>query len=86
MAVTGKKPKMQRTQISLTTEDYETARRIAAERGESLSQVVRDALRREAGAPNTSYDPLGPIIGIVDSADPNASEDLDEAIYGRGIR
>lgn len=84
-AVSGRKPRMRRTQISLSQEDYEAAKRIADRRGESLSQVIRDALRRETEAAQTAYDPLGVIIGIVDSADPNASENLDETLYGRDL-
>jgi hypothetical protein len=86
MSVTNRKAKMRRTQISLTAEDYEAAKKLAVERGESLSQVIRDALRRETAAEDVSYDPLGAIIGIVKNADPNASENVDEIVYGRSIR
>ena len=77
---------MQRTQISLTAEDYEAAKRLATERGERLSQVFRNALRKEAKTGNSAYDALRAIIGIVDDADPEASENLDQIIYGRDIR
>ncbi len=86
MALIKRKTKMRRTQVSLMPEDYELAKKIAAKRGASLSQVVRDALRKEMDAEITTYDPLGAMIGIVDNADPNASEKLDEIIYGRDIR
>ena len=86
MTTGAKKNRMRRTQISLTAEDYESAKRLATERGVSLSEVFRNALRKEAKTGNSAYDALRAIIGIVDNADPEASENLDQIIYGRDIR
>lgn len=82
MAVARKRAKMRRTQVSLTDEDYNFACRIAAQRHQSLSQVVREALRREAEAEEVFFDPLRGIIGIVKDDIPNASESIDEVVYG----
>ena len=102
MSVARKRTKMRRTQISLTIEDYDVARRIAAERHKSLSQVFREALRREAEAQRLSADPLKDFIeaeaqrlradplrdfiGIVTDRIPHASETIDEVVYDDSLR
>ena len=85
MAVAKKRPRMRRTQISLLPEEYELAKRMAAERGVSLSQVVRDAIRDSAESEPRSHDPLRDLIGMVKNADPDGSVKHDEMIYGEGI-
>lgn len=86
MAVSDKRPKMRRTQISLMPDELETARKIAAERGVSLSQVFRDAIRRAAEereeAERKRRELMWSIVGTVEGADPNASVDHDEILYG----
>jgi predicted DNA-binding protein len=43
---------MKRTQIRLTDEQRQRLRRVAAERGVSMSQVVRDAIDKHIAAQN----------------------------------
>ncbi len=86
MAVAKKRTKMKRTQISLTTEDYDVARQIADRRQKSVSQVFREAIRREAQAERLRMDPLRELIGIVTDDIPHASESIDEVVYGDNIR
>lgn len=86
MAVARKRAKMKRTQISLTSEDFEKARRIAESRHVSLSQVVRDLLRSAPEEEIPVKGPLDDIIGMVKDADPRGSVDHDEFIYGPDIR
>ena len=82
MCKTSKKPRTRRTQVSLSMDDYQAAKALAAERGQSLSQVIREALHREI-AGSAAYNPLGAIIGIVGDADSNGSEDIDHIVYGK---
>lgn len=82
MAVRRKRPKMRRTQICLMPEDYETAKRISEKRGVSLSQFVRDAVKREAEAESTVDDPLRGLIGILKDGPPDGSVNHDRYIYG----
>ncbi len=83
MAVRRKRPKMRRTQICLMPEDYETAKRISKKRGVSLSQFVRDAVKREAEVESSaSRDPLLDLIGMVKNAGPDDSVRHDDIIYG----
>ena len=85
MAVARNRTRMKRTQVSLTVEDYDVARRIALQRHQSLSQVVREALRREAEVERLRADPLRDFIGTVDCDDPHASETIDEVVYGDSV-
>ena len=85
MAVVRKKPKMKRTQISLPLDQYEAVKRMAEERGVSLSQVFRDAIRCEAQAHGAVRDPLKNIIGMVKDGDPYGSVNHDDIIYGEDI-
>ena len=88
MPVTKKRTRMKRTQISLMPEQYETARRLAEERGVSLSQVMRDAFERMEEADRASrrqqLESLRGLIGIVKDADPNSSVDIDRVLYENG--
>lgn len=77
--------RMKRTQICFSNEQYEAAKRIAEKRGISMAQYMRDAVERDAAAESSYDDPLADIIGMVKDADPNASEKLDEMIYGEDI-
>lgn len=79
------KEKMIRTQICFSSEQYEAAKRIAEKRGVSMAEFMRNAVEREAAEEHSYDDPLADIIGMIKDADPNASEKLDEMIYGEDI-
>jgi hypothetical protein len=72
---------MIRTQISLSEQEYEAAKREAERLGISLAELLRRSLRSvvppEAGAPWMRY------AGMVSSGDQKASQSVDEVIYGR---
>lgn len=58
--------------VRLDTETETTLRRLAAQRGQSKSDVIRDAIVRlaeieEAGADGSAYARLRPFVGIDDS-------------------
>ena len=84
--VVAKKRKMRRTQVSLTSEQLEAGRRMARERGVSLSQVVRDSLEHAQREERLRAARLFSIVGLVKGADPDGSESVDEAVYGTDIR
>ena len=86
MAVARKRRRMTRTQICLLPEELETARRMARQRGASVSQVMRAGLRREAEAEQACDDPLRDIIGMLKDGDPDGAEKHDEIIYGPRVR
>lgn len=88
MAIRRGKSRMRRTQISLPNERYEAAVRIAAKRGVSLSQVVREALQcaedQDEQEHRSYVERMKRIVGIVEGADPNASVDHDRILYEHG--
>lgn len=76
--------KLRRTQISLSLEEHQLVREMAASRGVSMSHVIREAIRRYR-AEQKSDDPwerLLDIVGMVDSGDPRSSVEHDKVIYG----
>lgn len=85
MAVARKRTRMKRTQVCLTIEDYDVVRGMAERRHQSLSQVVRGAIRREAEAERFLIDPLRDLIGCAECDDPHASETIDDVVYGDDI-
>jgi len=78
---------MVRMQVALTEEQAEAVRRLAAERGVSAAEIVRDSLERyvAAGRPQSRPRPLvavGPVdSGLHDVAE-HHDEYLPEAIAG----
>lgn len=72
---------MVRTQVSLSEEQYEAAKREASRLGISFAELVRrslgDVLPKDDSKPWMRY------IGMVQSGDPNSSQNIDEVIYGR---
>jgi hypothetical protein len=72
---------MIRTQISLTSEEYDAAKREAARLGISLAELLRRSLRPllpvDVSAPWMRY------AGMIESGDPESSRKVDEAVYGR---
>jgi hypothetical protein len=72
---------MIRTQISLSEQEYEAAKREAERLGISLAELLRRSLRAivppEAGPPWMRY------AGMVSSGDARASQSVDDVVYGR---
>jgi hypothetical protein len=71
---------MIRTQISLTDEEYDAAKREAARLGISLAALLRRSLRcllpADPGKPWMRY------ASLVESGDPDAARTIDAVIYG----
>ena len=72
---------MIRTQISLSEQEYEAAKREAERLGISLAELLRRSLRAivppEAGPAWMRY------AGMVSSGDARASQTVDDVVYGR---
>lgn len=64
----------QKTTVMLPEGLYERIKRIAAERGESMGTIIRDALTDAAD----KYQPMPRIFGIGDSGRSDISERIDE--------
>jgi hypothetical protein len=71
---------MRRTQISLSSEEYEAARREAARLGISFAELVRRALR--GVVPLDDAQPWMRYAGMVETGDPRSSQTIDEVVYG----
>lgn len=71
---------MVRTQISLTEEEYEAAKREARRLGISLAELLRRSLRTllpaDEGRPWMRY------AGSIESGDPASSQTIDDLVYG----
>jgi len=71
---------MVRTQISLSEEEYEAAKREAERLGISFAELLRRSLRTLLPADNSK--PWMRYAGMVESGDPNSSQRIDEVVYG----
>lgn len=71
---------MIRTQISLSEEEYEAAKAEAVRLGVSLAELLRRSLRHML--PADEKKPWMRYAGIVETGDKNASEKIDEIVYG----
>lgn len=72
---------MIRTQISLSEEEYEAAKREASRLGISLAELLRRSLRTLLPA-----DPSKPWMryaGMIATGDPNSSRKIDDVVYGQ---
>jgi len=71
---------MVRTQISLTEQEYDAAKREAARLGISLAELLRRSLRPllpvDVSKPWMTY------AGFIESGDPEASQRIDDVVYG----
>ncbi|MBI4509709.1 MAG: CopG family transcriptional regulator [Deltaproteobacteria bacterium] len=74
---------MVRTQITLTKEEYEAAKREARHLGISLAELVRRSLR--GMLPPDPRKPWMRYAGMVSSGDPNSSQHIDDLIYGQKV-
>jgi len=72
---------MVRTQVSLSEEEYEAAKREAERLGISLAELLRRSLR--SLLPVDEAKPWMRLAGMVESGDPIASQRIDEVVYGR---
>lgn len=72
---------MIRTQISLSDEEYDAAKREAARLGVSLAELLRRSLR--SVIPVDQSKPWMRYVGMVESGDPESSRHIDDIIYGR---
>jgi hypothetical protein len=71
---------MIRTQISLTEQDYEAAKREAKKLGISLAELLRRSLR--SVLPTDESKPWMRYAGMVETGDPASSQRIDEVVYG----
>lgn len=88
MSISRRRTRMRRTQISLPHEQYEAAVRIAAKRGVSLSQFVRESIKNAEQRDEQEHSDyvrrMMRIVGIVKDGDPNSSVDHDKILYEHG--
>ncbi len=71
---------MIRTQVSLSEEEYEAAKKEAQRLGISLAELLRRSLR--AVLPVDSDKPWMSYAGMIESGDPQSSQRIDEVVYG----
>lgn len=71
---------MIRTQISLSEDEYEAAKREAERLGISLAELLRRSLR--SLLPVDEDRPWMRLAGMVESGDPRSSQRIDEVVYG----
>jgi hypothetical protein len=72
---------MVRTQISLTEEEYEAAKREAKRLGISLAELLRRSLR--SILPVDLSKPWMRYAGMVETGDSDSSQRIDEIVYGQ---
>ncbi|MFQ5549293.1 MAG: CopG family transcriptional regulator [Woeseia sp.] len=72
---------MIRTQISLSREEYDAAKREAKRLGISLAELLRRSLRSVLPADDSK--PWMRYAGMVASGDPKSSRRIDEVVYGQ---
>ena len=72
---------MIRTQISLSPEEYDAAKREARRLGISLAELLRRSLR--SVLPVDESQPWMRYAGMVESGDTESSRSVDEIIYGQ---
>lgn len=72
---------MIRTQISLSREEYQAAKREAGRLGISLAEMLRRSLR--SVLPADTRKPWMRYAGMIESGDPRASERVDDVVYGQ---
>jgi len=72
---------MIRTQISLSEEEYDAAKRESRRLGISLAELLRRSLRRVIPVDNSR--PWMQYAGMVESGDPLSSQNIDDVVYGQ---
>ncbi|MDZ7659441.1 hypothetical protein [Fodinibius sp.] len=71
---------MIRTQISLSKEEYDAAKREAKRLGISLAELLRRSLR--SSLPVDDSKPWMRFAGFVETGDRDSSQSLDDVVYG----
>ena len=71
---------MVRTQISLSEEEYDAAKREARSLGIWLAELLRRSLRTMLPADKDK--PWMQYAGMIESGDPKANQRIDEVVYG----
>jgi hypothetical protein len=72
---------MIRTQISLTENEYQAARREAERLGISLAELLRRSLRTLIPADESK--PWMRYAGMIESGDAQSSQHIDDVVYGQ---
>jgi hypothetical protein len=72
---------MIRTQISLSGDEYQAAKREAKRLGLSLAELLRRSLR--SVLPVDESTPWMRYAGMIESGDPQSSQRIDEIVYGQ---
>lgn len=72
---------MIRTQISLTEEEYKSAKREAQRLGISLAELLRRSLRTLIDVDKSK--PWMRYAGMVETGDPRSSQRIDDIVYGQ---
>ena len=72
---------MIRTQISLTEDEYDAAKRESHRLGISFAELLRRSLRRVL--PIDQSKPWMRYAGMVESGDPQSSQHIDDIVYGQ---
>ena len=72
---------MIRTQISLSSREYHSAKREAARLGISLAELLRRSLRTVL--PSDDSKPWMRYAGMIETGDPKASQKIDDVVYGQ---
>ena len=71
---------MIRTQVSLDPKEYFLAKKEAKALGISVAEFVRRSIRQQL--PLNHKAPWMRFAGIVDSGDPDSSNNIDDVVYG----
>jgi hypothetical protein len=71
---------MIRTQVSLSEQEYEAAKREAVRLGISLAELLRRSLRTLLPADDSK--PWMRYAGMIESGDPESSRRIDDIVYG----
>jgi hypothetical protein len=72
---------MIRTQVSLSQEEYEAAKREARRLGISLAELLRQSLRAVLSVDDAQ--PWMRYAGMVESGDTQSSQRIDDVVYGQ---
>jgi hypothetical protein len=72
---------MIRTQISLSADEYQAAKREAKRLGIPLAELLRRSLRTVLPVDESS--PWMRYAGMIESGDPKSSQRIDEVIYAK---
>jgi hypothetical protein len=72
---------MIRTQISLSREEYEAAKKEAKRLGISLAELLRRSLRTSLRVDESK--PWMRYAGMVETGNPESSRDIDDVVYGQ---